>query len=74
VADHVPHLRTAGVIAEELGVPLARVLYVLRKRSETIRPIGRAGTLRLYSHQATAIIREEISAIDARRDRQRCRP
>ena len=74
MANHVPQLRTAGVIADELGVPLARVLYILRKRSDSIRPIGRAGTLRLYSYQAMAIVREEINTSDARRDRQRFRP
>jgi hypothetical protein len=45
-----PQLRTPGVIASELGAPLSRVLYILRTRG--IRPIGRAGILRLYDRAA----------------------
>jgi len=61
-----PRLRTVGVIAAELNVPLHRVLHVLRTR-EHIRPTARAGTLRLYDLQAVAQVRHELNAIDARR-------
>ncbi|MCH8151116.1 MAG: hypothetical protein IH830_01930 [Planctomycetes bacterium] len=63
---YTPKLRTAGVIAAELGVPLHRVLHVLRTRQH-IRPSARAGTLRLYDREALALIRHELNAIDARR-------
>jgi hypothetical protein len=51
----IPRLRTPGVIAEELGAPLSRVLYVLR--GHEIRPIGRAGCLRLYDATAVETVR-----------------
>jgi len=60
----VPQLRTPGVIAEELGAPLHRVIYVLRKLN--IKPIGRAGTLRLYNLEATEAVRSELLRMDQR--------
>jgi hypothetical protein len=68
MASDVPRLRTPGVIADELGEPLTRVLYVLRKLN--IRPIGRAGVLRLYDRDAAGRVRQELDAIDARRCRK----
>jgi hypothetical protein len=65
-----PVLLTPGVIAAEVGAPLHRVLHVLRTRQH-IRPVARAGTLRLYRAEAVAMVRHELSAIDARRDRGR---
>lgn len=61
-----PQLITPGVIAAELGAPLHRVLHVLRTRKH-IRPSARAGTLRLFDQEAVAMVRHELSAIDARR-------
>lgn len=60
MVNGTPQLRTPGVIAEELGVPLSRVLYVLRTRSHAIRPIGRAGILRLYDRSAVEAVRNEL--------------
>ena len=60
-----PRLRTPGVIAATLRVPLHRVLHVLATRQH-IRPSARAGTLRLYDRQAMAMVRHELNAIDAR--------
>lgn len=65
-----PTLRTPGVIATELGVPLHRVLNVLATRKH-IRPVARAGTLRLYDKSALAKVRHELNAIDARRQAKR---
>lgn len=65
-----PQLRTPGVLAALLGVPLHRVEYVLRTRRH-IRPAARAGRLRLYDSQALAMLRHELKAIDARRGRAR---
>ncbi len=63
----VARLRTPGVLAADLDVPLHRVLYVLRSRGH-IRPSARAGRLRLYDREAIALIRHELNAIDARRE------
>ena len=65
----VPSLRTPGVVAKELGVPLHRVLYALRSRPH-IQPAARAGGLRLYSSQEVALLRHELNAMDARRGRK----
>ena len=60
----VAKLRTPGVLAADLDVPLHRVLYVLRTRAH-IAPSARAGRLRLYDREALALIRHELNAIDA---------
>ena len=62
----VATLRTPGVLAAELGVPLHRVEYVLQSRPH-IKPSARAGRLRLYDRRAVALIRHELNAIGARR-------
>lgn len=62
-----PVLLTPGRIAERLGVPMPRVLYVLATRSH-IRPSARAGCLRLFDNRALAQVRHELNAIAARRD------
>ena len=62
----IPRLRTPGVLAELLGVPLHRVEYVLRTRRH-IRPVARTGRLRPYDNEALAMLRHELKAIEARR-------
>ena len=64
-----PRLLSPGIIARELKVPLHRVLNVLATRQH-IRPLARAGIIRLYERAAVAMVRQELNAIDARRDRQ----
>ena len=59
-------LLTTGRIAAILGVSLHRVVHVLGTR-EHIRPVARAGTLRLYRRTDVPLIRHELNAIDARR-------
>lgn len=61
-----PQLRTPGVLAELLAVPLHRVDYILRTRPH-IRPTARAGRLRLYDNEALAMLRHELNVIDAYR-------
>lgn len=61
MAPPVPNLRTPGVIADELGVPLPRVLYLLRKHAHCIRPVARAGTLRLFDRAAVDVLRTHLS-------------
>lgn len=63
--QNVPSLRTPGVLAERLGVPLHRIQYLLRARN--IEPTARAGRLRLYDRYALEMLRRELAAIDARR-------
>jgi hypothetical protein len=65
----VPSLMTPGRIAERLGVPLPRVLYILSTRPH-IQPSARAGCLRLFDRKSVAQIRHELNAIAARRDRK----
>jgi hypothetical protein len=64
MSNDTPQLRTPGVIAAELNTPLSRVLYILRKRG--IRPIGRAGILRLYDRTAVEMVREALRQMDQR--------
>jgi hypothetical protein len=66
----IPSLRTPGRLAAELCVPLHRVLHILATRPH-IRPSARAGTLRLFDAQATAHVRHELNAQDARRSSRR---
>lgn len=61
-----PRLKTPGVIAALLHVPLHRINYVLQSRQH-IRPSAIAGRLRLYDQQAVAMIRHELNAMDAKR-------
>lgn len=63
----IARLRTPGVLAANLDVPLHRVLYILQTRDH-IKPSARAGRLRLYDREAIALIRHELNAIDARRE------
>jgi hypothetical protein len=65
----IPQLITSGVIASELNRPLHQVLHILATRGH-IRPVARAGTLRLYSKRALAQVRYELTLIDARRCRR----
>ncbi|MDY7107853.1 MAG: hypothetical protein SYC29_04370 [Planctomycetota bacterium] len=66
----IAKLRTPGVLAADLDVPLHRVLYILQTRDH-IRPSARAGRFRLYDREAAALIRHELNATDARRARGR---
>lgn len=59
-------LLTTGRIAEAVDAPLHRVLNVLATRDH-IKPVARAGTLRLYRAEVVAMVRHELSAIDAKR-------
>jgi hypothetical protein len=43
------------------------VVYVLATRHH-IRPVARAGTLRLYSREALGEVREELNLIESRRN------
>ena len=60
-----PRLITVGVIAEKVSAPLHRVLFILRTRAH-IRPAAYADRVRLYDSRAVAMVRHELSAIDAR--------
>lgn len=60
-------LRTPGVLAADLNVPLHRVMYILQSRDHIV-PAARAGRLRLYDREAVALIRHELNKIDARRE------
>lgn len=66
MAAPVPRLITPGVIAEETGSAIHRVINILNTRPH-IRPAARAGTLRLYPRDAIALVRHELNAQDAKR-------
>ena len=59
-----PSLRTVGRMAEELGVPLHRVLYILRTRPQ-IRPVARAGRARLYDRGGLQQVANELNRLPA---------
>ncbi len=63
--EQPPRLLTPGVIAARLGVALHRVHYILESRG--IRPVARAGRLRLFDAAAVERVRSALAAIDARR-------
>lgn len=62
---HLPSPLTPGEIARRCGVQLHRVSHILDTRD--IKPIGRAGIVRIYDDAALERVREELSKIDARR-------
>lgn len=62
----VPQTITPGIIAQQIGVPLHRVIRVLDTRPH-IQPLARTGRIRLYGREAIAMVRHELHAIDARR-------
>src|SRR4051794_35223278 len=68
VSKTEPRLRTPGIVAAEIGVPLHRVLHLRSTRAD-IHPAARAGTLRLYDSHAVARVRRELLLIAARRRR-----
>ena len=64
-----PTVPTTGLIARRLKEPLWRVEYVIRTRN--IRPISRAGNLRVFDEPAVQQIAAELRRIDA--ERRDCR-
>jgi hypothetical protein len=65
VADQ-PVFNTVGTIAQRLAEPLHRVEYVIGARG--IKPIGRAGNLRVFSEAAVQRIAGELRRIDEERE------
>jgi hypothetical protein len=63
----LPRLATPAEVARVLGVPLHRVLYVLRSRPH-ILPRAIAGAARCFDDGAIAQVRHELARIE--RDRQ----
>ena len=61
-SDSTPKLRTAAVIASEVGQPLHRVRYLLRRMD--IRPVAVAGNTRLYDRSVVNEIRNSLQAAD----------
>jgi hypothetical protein len=57
--------KTIGDIAREQGASIHRVEYVVRTRD--IRPVGRAGIIRLFDENAASLIAEELRLSDRRR-------
>ncbi|TWT35868.1 hypothetical protein KOR34_07640 [Posidoniimonas corsicana] len=57
---------TVGDIAAELGEPVHRVQHVLKTRQ--IKPLRRAGNLRVFNEEAKERVRCELQLIDHRRE------
>jgi DNA-binding transcriptional MerR regulator len=55
MSNRIPKLRTVRVVAEDLGVSIWRVRYLLKKHA--VKPVGRAGSLRVFSKEAVEILR-----------------
>jgi hypothetical protein len=63
-------IRTAVVIAQEVGAPLSRVQSILDSCTH-IKPIAWADSTAIYATDATSQVRYEINCQDAhRRDRR----
>jgi hypothetical protein len=62
--DHIPQLRTLGILAAEVERPLPQVEYIVRTRG--IQPVARAGTLRLFDARAVEAVREAIREMEER--------
>ncbi len=62
----IDSLVTPGDIARILREPLHRVDYILNTR-QGIRPMRRAGIVRLFGPEAVDEVRQEITAINAKR-------
>lgn len=60
-----PQMRTVGAIADQLGEPMHRILYVIRTRG--ITPSGVAGNVRVFGVDVAERIAEELRDIDARK-------
>ena len=56
---------TIGEIARRLGVPVHRVEYVIRTRN--LRPVARAGNLRVFSEADVAYVASELRRMDTDR-------
>jgi hypothetical protein len=60
---------TVGEVAKKVNCPIWQVQYLLRARD--IKPIGRAGVLRLFAPGVVDRLRNELDAIQERRE-SRC--
>jgi hypothetical protein len=56
---------TPGEIARRCKVPLHRVSHILATRD--IKPIGRAGIVRIYDEAALERVHQELAKVDAKR-------
>jgi hypothetical protein len=61
----LPELNTPGKVAQQLGVPIHRVQYVLRSRPH-LRPAATAGRLRLFDDETIEQIARELQTIDSK--------
>lgn len=49
---------TMGILAQRLGVPIHRIQYLVRSRN--IRPVERAGKLRIFDEKAIETLEQEL--------------
>ena len=65
--DSVEKLQTIGEIARQADQSVHRIAYIVKTRA--IRPVSRAGKLRIFAPEAVRIIKNELTRIDKRHDR-----
>jgi len=64
------NMPTLGQIAKELNVPVFKVQYLIKARG--IKPIGRAGNIRVFGPEAVKQLRSEIDKMPKRDIEQAC--
>jgi hypothetical protein len=61
---------TVGEVVKKLDCPIWRVQWLLRTCD--VKPIGRAGVLRLYEPNVMDVLQKELDSIQKRRDSMGC--
>ena len=61
---------TVGEVAKKVNCPIWQVQYLLRARD--IKPIGRAGVLRLFAPGVVDVLRRELDTIQRRKGSVEC--
>lgn len=66
MAASAPLVPTVGEISRRLGAPQHRIEYIVRSRD--IRPVSRAGNIRVFDESAVQFIASELRRIDQERE------
>lgn len=61
---------TMGEVAKKADCPIWQAQYLVRARD--IKPIGRAGVLRLFAPGVVEVLRRELHLIQQRREKVAC--
>ncbi len=58
---------TTGQVAQQANIPLWKAQYLIKTRG--IKPIGRAGVMRMFSPDVVGVLRSELHSIQAKKER-----